>query len=139
MLNYEKLRSQLIKHEGLKRLPYIDSVGKLTIGVGRNLDDKGISNSEALNMLSNDIKIAETDARKLVARFPDLGDVRQRVLIDMAFNLGLGRLSKFKKTLAAIEAGDYKEASLEMLDSKWAAQVGRRANRLALMMATGRE
>jgi lysozyme len=139
MINYGRLRDQLIQHEGFRRTPYIDSVGKLTIGVGRNLDDKGLSKAEIYQLLDNDIKIAEKDARALVSNFHILGDVRQRVLIDMAFNLGRARLAGFKKFLAAMELGDMVAARAEMLNSKWAVQVGSRAKRLAKMMLTGQD
>ncbi len=68
-----------------------------------------------------------------------MDDVRQRVIVDMAFNMGLGSLSKFKNTLGHIEAGRYEEASVEMLDSKWARQVGNRAQCLSNMMKTGED
>lgn len=138
-MDADKLKSQIIKHEGMRLFPYKDTVDKLTIGVGRNLDDRGISTTEALYLLANDLKIAERDARSLIPSFQFLDDVRQRVLVDMSFNLGLYRLGKFKRMLAAVAERDYAQAAIEMLDSKWADQVGKRAKRLARMMATGRE
>ena len=138
-MNIERLKAQLILHEGLRLKPYKDSVGKLTIGVGRNLDDKGITNNEAMTLLDNDIDDAYEDAKSLIASFNDIGDVRQRVLVDMSYNLGRSRLKGFKKMLAAVESGMFTTASREMLDSKWADQVGTRAERLAKMMRTGME
>lgn len=130
-------REQLIRHEGLKLLPYVDSVGKLTIGVGRNLTDRGLSYDEALILLSNDIIIAERNARTLCPTYANLSDARQQVLTNMSFNLGWSRLSKFVKMFAAIAAGDFALAAKEMLDSKWAKQVGGRADELAKMMKEG--
>jgi len=134
-----RLEAQLVKHEGLRLVPYTDTVGKLTIGVGRNLTDKGISHEEAFVLLRHDIAAVERD---LVGRLPwmvELNDVRYRVLMDMAFNLGVDGLLTFRNTLRAIEQGDYKIAARGMLASKWASQVGRRATRLAQMMETGEE
>ena len=139
MLDYERLRQQLIRHEGSSRTPYVDSVGKVTIGVGRNLEDNGLSENEVLMLLDNDIRTAEQDARALVPDFGQLTDVRQRVIIDMAFNLGRARLAGFRKFLAAVQIQDYVTAREEMLDSKWARQVKGRAGRLANMMATGKD
>lgn len=132
------LRAQLIRHEGLRLKPYRDTLGVLTIGVGRNLDDRGLTEGEALYLLDSDIDLCE---RQLVARFPwfaALDAERQRVLLDMVFNLGLTRLLDFKKMLSAVGRGDYAAAAAEMLASRWATQVGARAKRLGLMMSTGR-
>lgn len=131
------LRDDLIRHEDIKLKPYRDSEGVLTIGVGRNLEDRGISREEALYLLDNDIR-DHTD--ELRARFPvvdALTPARRDVLVNMAFNLGVPRLATFKRMWAAIEAGDYHRASMEMLDSKWARQVGKRAIELADTMRRG--
>ena len=134
----DKLTDMLVDHEGMRRKPYRCTAGKLTIGVGRNLDDRGISPDEAMYMLANDIR---DSSRELSAAFPwfdKLDEVRQAVLIDMCVNLGLSRLRGFRNTLALIGVGKYEAAAQEMLNSKWAEQVGRRAQRLSRMMATGR-
>ncbi len=131
------LRAQLVKHEGLRLKPYKDTVGKWTIGVGRNLSDVGISEAEASYLLDNDIRKAVDDASTLVENFETLNDTRQHVLIDMAFNLGRSRLSRFRLMLAAVEAGDFKQAADEMVNSRWYLQVGPRSARLELMMRTG--
>ena len=127
----------LIKHEGLRLKPYRDTVGKLTIGVGRNLDDMGITRGEALYLLGNDINRVRLELIKIVGWFLTLGTVRQTVLIDMVFNLGITRFKRFKKLIRAIEARDWEKAATEMLDSRWARQVGRRATELARMMRDG--
>lgn len=132
----ERLRAQLELHEGLRLKPYRDTVGKLTIGIGRNLDDVGISREEAYALLDNDIAAAMAPLMAL-PWFNALDEVRRAVLIDMCFNMGWRVLSTFKVTLAAIEAGDYMRAVTNMLQSKWAGQVGPRAVRLAKMMETG--
>lgn len=140
----DQLRAQLKADEGTGPLsggrfrPYHDTVGKLTIGFGRNLDDRGISLAEADALLDNDIDDA---IRDLTARypswFPALDPVRQAVLVQMAFNLGIARLSGFKRTLGAVARRDYALAAVGMLESLWAEQVGARARRLARQMETG--
>lgn len=125
-------------HEGVRRFPYRCTAGKLTIGVGFNLDDVGLYPEEIDFILSNRIRKIRAE---LTARYPwveDLDEVRQAVLLDMAYNLGIARLSKFRMTLNSIQHGEYKRASGEMLDSRWAEQVGRRATRLSEMMETGK-
>lgn len=136
MTHSEGLRRQLLAHEGLRLRAYRDTVGKLTIGIGRNLDDTGISKAEALHLLENDIGECLTD---LVTWpwFETLDAVRQRVLIDMRFNLGDAGLRGFKTTLQAVAEGRYGDAADGMLASKWARQVGQRARTLAAMMRTG--
>ena len=128
----------LIRHEGLRLKPYNDTVGKLTIGVGRNLDDVGISEREAMVLLSSDILQAKTSAAKIFwPEFESLNEARQSALIDMAFNLGEGKLRGFKSMIAAIKNGDFDSAAFHALDSKWATQVGHRANEIAEMLRTG--
>lgn len=131
------LVAQLIDHEGLRLTAYLDSVGKITVGVGRNLSDRPITRELALTWLDEDIDLGVQELTATFPWFADLDPVRQRALIDMHVNIGLGRLRGFRKMLAAIEAGDYRTAAQEMRDSKWAAQVGRRAVTLARMMARG--
>lgn len=134
----DKLTAMLVDHEGMRRKPYRCTAGKLTIGVGRNLDDRGISPDEAMYMLANDIRDSRRELSAAFPWFDKLDDVRQAVLIDMCVNLGLSRLQGFRNTLALIGVGKYEAAAQEMLNSKWAEQVGRRAQRLSRMMATGR-
>lgn len=131
------LKELLIRHEGLRLKPYRCTAGKLTIGVGRNLDDRGISNDEAMLMLDNDIAQTIRECRTF-PWFENLDNVRQAVIASMVFNLGLTRFQKFRKTIAAIEAGDYDTAADEMMLSNWFNQVGRRGSELAEMMRTGR-
>lgn len=133
-MNRTRLKAQLVRHEGLRLKPYRDTVGKLTIGVGRNLDDVGITEDEAGQLLDNDVTRAYHELVRAVPSFGSLDEDRQHVLLDMAFNLGVPRLLEFKKMLAAVESRDFDQAAAEMLDSRWARQVGRRAETLAAMM-----
>src|SRR4030042_478069 len=137
-MNKEKLINLLKKHEGIRLKPYLDTVGKLTIGVGRNLDDVGISKDEAEMMLSNDIDRSIYDLNRHLPWWINLDETRQMVLIDMCFNLGISRLLGFENTLKSIASGEYEIASQQMLQSKWAGQVGNRAKKLSQMMKEGR-
>ena len=133
----EKLTTLLIQDEGMRLKPYRCSAGKLTIGVGRNLDDVGITEEEALMLLKRDIRHVLKTCRETFSWFFGLSEVRQIVVASMIFNLGISRFLRFKKTIAYIQAQDVERAAVEMLDSKWATQVGRRADRLAHMMREG--
>lgn len=135
--NTDDLVEQLIEHEGMELMPYRCTAEKLTIGVGRNIEDRGISEDEARYLLANDIAIVEEEILKRQPMVATLDSVRQRVLVDMAFNLGMPTLMKFQNMWDAIEEEDWDEAAAQMLDSRWARQVGRRAERLADAMRTG--
>ena len=156
--NREHLIQKLIAHEGMILRVYQDSLGIDTIGIGRNLVDRGISKQEldamdipnintiyehgiteadAVYLATNDVQIVENE---LLAAHPcvaELDSVRQLVLVDMAFNMGVPRLRGFKKMWAAIHKGDYTTAAKEMLDSRWANQVKSRSTILANMMHVG--
>ena len=131
------LEDQLIDHEGLELKPYQCTADKLTIGVGRNIEDRGITEDEARYLLKNDIKIVEDELLEKKPVVAGLDAVRQRVLVDMGFNLGIPTLRKFQNMWAAIEEEDCERAAEEAMDSRWAKQVGRRAERLCQAMATG--
>lgn len=137
MSHRDIVRAQLRIDEDVRTHPYRDSVGKLTIGCGRNLDDKGLRHDEIAFMLDNDIIDAERDAAAIFVNFNTLSENRRAVLINMAFNLGRERLSRFKKFRAAVEASNFDMAAAEMMDSQWALQVGIRAVRLANKMKEG--
>jgi lysozyme len=139
LIDHNRLIRQLRLHEGERLKPYRCTAGKLTIGVGRNLEDRGITAQEAAYLLSNDITSTQAALLKALPWVGTLDDVRQRVLIDMAFNMGLGTLLTFKRTLAAVQGGQYQQAAAMMLESRWAGQVGQRAQRLSQMMATGQD
>ncbi len=134
--NLGALLTQLRAHEGVRSKPYRDTVGKLTIGVGRNLDDRGLSPEEIDFLLSNDIDDHWVELLTALPWVTRLSPTRQIVLLDMAFNLGVPGLLKFAHTLDSIKSGDYALAAKQMLQSKWARQVGPRARRLSQMMLT---
>lgn len=143
VLDKTALREQLKEHEGTgpvkngRFYPYRDSVGKLTIGYGRNLDDRGLSLQEVELLLDNDIEEHMQELFEKVPWIKRLDGVRQSVLVDMAFNLGVAGLLAFKRTLTSVQNGDYTLAGMQMLASKWARQVKRRALTLSKMMRTG--
>ena len=131
------LADQLRRDEGWRTYPYQDTVGKWTIGYGRNLSDVGISPQEGDILLANDIKAATVS---LEAHFPwtmSLDSVRQAVLIALVFNMGIAGLASFKEMLSKIMNGDYKGAGYALLHSKYAQQVGARAQRLAIQLELG--
>lgn len=134
----KSIEEQLILHEGLRLKPYRCPAGKLTIGVGRNLEDKGLSEKEALFLLRNDIAEATERLEKL-GWFKALDPVRRKVIVDMAFNLGMSGLLSFKHMIQALNCYDYNTAADEMVDSLWYRQVGKRAERLVKMMRTGED
>jgi lysozyme len=128
------IERQLIEHEGLEKKVYCCPAGKLTVGVGRNLQDKGITEEEALFLLRNDIAECEDDLRSIFPEFDALDEYRKRVLTDMRFNLGLSGFRMFKKMIAAVKDKDFSLAAEEMKDSNWYRQVGKRAEKLFKMM-----
>ena len=154
----ENLIEKLISHEGLRLEVYQDTLGINTIGIGRNLDDRGITKDEldwmdyptiehvysdgiteadAMYLAQNDVQIVEEE---LLAAHPcveNLDAVRQLVLVDMAFNLGVPRLCKFKNMWNAIHESNFEAAAKEMLESRWATQVKGRATKLANAMHNG--
>ena len=123
----EIVAGDLLRDEGLKLKPYRCSQGALTIGIGRNLDAKGITRGEAERMLRNDIDEALEECQKNIAGWYDLARPAQRALINMCFQLGWPRLSGFKRMFAAISAGDWLNAAHEAMDSRWAEQTPVRA------------
>lgn len=136
-MNRETMVDELVRDEGLRLKPYTDSVGVLTIGIGRNLRDRGITKEEAYHLLQNDLDEVEATLSDALPWWKTLDEVRQRVLANMAFNLGIAKLLGFTLTLSRIERKQYGQAADAMLQSVWALQVGVRAKRLAEMMRTG--
>lgn len=156
-INREILRAELIRDEGLKLKPYRCTAGKLTVGVGRNLDDvgilpsevkrldidtqyaktNGVTHAQAMALLDSDIDRCIGDLDRNCPWWVHLDEVRKRVLINMCFNLGITRLLKFTNTLRMMSQGRYADASSNMLLSLWAKQVGKRANRLSDLMRLG--
>jgi lysozyme len=139
----------LIEDEGVRVFPYLDccglpwrrctcqSKGKLTIGVGRNLDDVGLSHSEISQLQRNDVDKLTLDLEQAFPWFQHLNTPRRIVILSMAFNMGIQGLKNFKEMIKAIERGDFDIASAEMMQSRWSQQVKSRGFRLASIMKTG--
>jgi lysozyme len=135
--DFQTLVAELTRDEGLRLKPYRCTAGKLTIGIGRNIEDRGISKTEAEFLLHNDICDVVAALDREIPWWKDIDPVRHRVLANMAFNMGIAGLLTFKNTLRLVKDGKYLEAAQAMLSSKWAGQVGPRAVRLAQMMRDG--
>ena len=154
----EDFIEKLIKSEGLVLNVYKDTLGIDTIGIGRNLEDRGISQQElddldiptinhiyeygiteadAIYLATNDVQIVEEELVRAHPCVDRLDSVRQLILMDMAFNMGVPRLCKFKKMWNAIHEEDYPTAAKEMLDSRWSKQVKSRSTKLANAMHNG--
>jgi lysozyme len=132
-----KLQEMLIRHEEKRLFLYRCTSGKLTIGVGHNIEDNGLTDKVVMMILDDDITEAVKQLHFHFHWFQELDNVRQDALIDMVFNLGIGRFLSFKKTISALSAGDYNNAAAEMLQSQWVQQVGNRAVELSEMVRTG--
>jgi len=132
MLNITEL---LTHHEGFRNRMYKDSIGIESIDIGHNLRDKSISNKAVLQIFTDDVQDTINDC-KTFAWFEMLSDVRQAVILDMVFNMGLAGFKAFTNTIKLLSKGEYNAASIEMLDSLWARQVGSRSDTLATMMLT---
>jgi lysozyme len=133
-LNRDALMADLIRDEGLKLNPYLCTAGKMTIGVGRNLDDRGITRDEALYMLGNDITITMKDLDAVIPEWRYLDEPKARALANMCFQLGRVRFCQFTKMIAAIRKHDFAEAGREARDSLWYKQVPNRAERVIKML-----
>jgi lysozyme len=131
------LRDWIIAHEGVRLKPYKCTGNKTSIGVGRNLDDNGITLDEAYFMLDNDIERCKREL-SMYPWFLRLDYNRQDAIVNMCFNLGLPRLLGFKRMIAALERKDYAKAAIEALDSRWAQQVKGRATDIALVIREGK-
>lgn len=118
-MDLNKLKISIEKHESLKLKPYKCPKGKLTIGYGRNLEDRGITQNEAKVMLERDLLDTKLELEDKIKFFYKLDDIRQNVLIEMAYNMGVPHLLEFKNTLKFMEKSDFINASIEMLDSQW--------------------
>jgi lysozyme len=130
----------LRKHEGVEIHAYKCTAKKITIGVGRNIDPSGgigLSHDEIDYLLANDVKRVSVELLLTFSWYAELDEVRKDAMIDMCFNMGLPRLSKFKKSLAAMATEDYETAATEFLDSNWAKQVGDRAITITDMIRSG--
>ena len=153
MLDDNETVQRLVLHEGCRLQPYRCSEGYLTIGVGRNLETNpltaeekrvcgdyksGITKNAAFFLLRNDIKRVKQECSEQIPFWDTLDDERQYALLDMAFNLGISGLLKFKKMLSYMGVGNYRQAAIECLASKYAKDVSQRAERIAKCIETGR-
>ena len=130
------LRDRIKKHEGCVTVPYYDSEGIMTVGIGRNLQAVPFSEDEIELMFSNDLRRARAGAKTFEC-YADLDPMRQGVLTEMVFQMGVNGVSKFKKFLIAANNHDWPTAAEEMLDSKWAKQTPERAKSLAKLFLRG--
>lgn len=137
LVDRAKMAAQLEEEEGYRRYPYKDSLGYETIGIGRCIDARlygeGITHMEAVYLLENNIEEGEHELTLNVSWWQGMSEVRRRVLLDMWFNMGMERLSKFRNTLAAMQRGNLSAAVEGMKNSLWYRQVGHRAERLVRM------
>lgn len=129
--------ARIALHEGIRLFPYRCTANKLTIGIGRNLEDKGISKEEAYYLLRNDLKECHKQCCDSFWWYGEMDLVRQSIIKELCLNIGIGGLKKFKNMLLACSLKNYREAAKQMLDSKWATQVGKRAQTMAKIMETG--
>jgi lysozyme len=136
-MNRDRLTASIKQHEGFRGRPYKCTAGKTTIGYGRNLDDEPLTQVEGEYLLVRRLNKLEADCRMSVPNFRFLSPLRQEVLVEMAYQLGLGGLLKFVKMFNAIGLDDFITASNQMLNSKWAGQTPARANTLADRMRNG--
>lgn len=135
-MDYDRLKKQLVVHEGLKLKIYHCSMGHPTIGIGRNLS-VGISEEEAMYLLENDIKNVVAQCKSTFSWFDGLSGIRKEAVINLVFNMGLSKFKKFKQTIAFIEIGEFGLAGVELLDSNYAKQVGHRSVEVANMIIHG--
>lgn len=132
----EALKARLTRFEGRSSKPYVDTVGKLTIGIGWNLTDNGLPDNIIDELFRISLTKATLDAEKIPV-YPKLSAARKTVLIDMVFNMGLHSVLGFRNTLDMMNRGDFAGAADNMLKSQWAQQVGNRAIELARIMRDG--
>ncbi len=133
-----KLIEQLKIHEGVKLKPYKCTAGKLTIGVGKKIEDNGITLEEAEYLLQNDIAEARSQLLHVFPWMGELNDARISAMINFTFNVGIGTVKKFKNTLSYMQSGEWDKAADEMMDSRWARQVGNRAIEVTEQIRTGK-
>lgn len=133
-MQLKRLFYQLKRDEGLRLKPYKCSMGKTTIGFGRNLEANGITSTEAEILLSFDVHSVIESIERNFDFYDDLSDVRKEVIVNMVFQMGMGTFMKFKKTIKYLENKEYQRASIEMLDSSWYKQTPKRAERASYAM-----
>ena len=139
MVDLAKLEAQLTTEEGRKNKAYVDSKGILSIGIGRNLRDNGLRDSEIDFMFKNDVDDVENAIQVRLPWVLNLDEVRQRVFYDLCFNMGITKLLTFTHMIAFAQAGDYSSAADELHHSIWDSEVGDRAPKLEAMLRTGED
>jgi lysozyme len=132
----EEITRQLKQDEGFRSKTYKDTVGKTSIGYGRNLDDVGISEAEGDMLLAGDLQKAQAWVTSHLQWALHLSERRYGVLVQLAFNMGGDKLMEFRKMLSALQNGDFETAAQEMESSHWYTEVGARAHRLVTQMRT---
>lgn len=130
-MDLDKVKKRLIQEESMQLFPYKCSANKLTLGVGRNIEDRGISDVTAMQMLEEDIDLCVEELARNVTWWEEAPDGIQEVLIDLCFNMGISRLMLFTKTLGYMGSGEMKKAADELLNSRYATMVPNRAKRNA--------
>jgi len=133
-MNLDKLTNQIIRHEGVQLKPYKCPAGYLTIGAGRNLEGKGITFQEAMDLLQNDIDDCCDDLVDIFSQFAILPENIQHVLVDMRLNLGPNGFREFKKMIQAVKDRDWQGMKENMIMSLWYRQVGDRSKNLVKMV-----
>lgn len=134
------IENQLTRDEGNISYAYPDHLGFITVGVGFMIDKRkngGLYPEEIQFILTNRINKLKAELEKRLPWFNKLDEIRQGALINMAYQLGVDGLLKFKKFIAFMKSGDYENASIEMLDSLWAGQTPARAKRLSMQIKIG--
>lgn len=134
----ENLVEQLKRHEGIRLKPYRCTSDKLTIGIGRNLEDVGITEDEAEALLINDLRRVDEQVKTYMPWATNLTQARYDALMNFVFNVGIGTALKFKNAMEALKQSDFDTAAAELLDSRWSTQVGSRAIELADQIKTGK-
>lgn len=137
-MDLQKLKLQLSNHEGIKLMPYVDTVGKITIGIGHNLSDVGITASVCDELLNFDVQVTVAFLSKMCPWWLTLDEVRQRAIADLTFNIQ-HKVMDFHNMIAAIQAKDWQRAHDELLNSTFATQTGQRAKDLAKQLLTGND
>lgn len=137
-MNTEKLINQLVIHEGLRLKPYTDTVGKLTVGIGHNLTDNGLTKDQCFMICHDDIDNVVVFLDSKCSWWRDLDDVRQRAVANMTFNL-MYKLLEFKGMIAALKVKDWNTAADHLVNSGFGHQTGQRAQDLAKMIRTGQD
>jgi lysozyme len=137
MIDLHRTKATILRHEGLRLKPYHCPAGKLTIGIGRNIEDRGITQGEAYMLLETDLDECVADLKMLFPDFDQIDPPRQEALVNMRFQLGGGTLRKFRRMVKAVKTEDWEEAKVEALDSAWARQTPQRAHEVAEVLRTG--